>query len=167
MAIDDKSKEDDIQQEIHVRRKFSVAGVIGQQAGGAIKGASPVPKLTQVTTEIIQFIDQHVSDSSGALKSVLRRRIKANEVTIDLNINKPMLALREIIHPIMEKDSVLHEFVRQVDVRWGQIFKERPHFQQAGQSPHTDDEYTHESVRNELIKLLEKIEAVINGGKYP
>ena len=58
-----------------------------------------------------------------------------------------MLALREIIQHILEKEAVLHEFVRQVDMRWGEMYLERPHFQQPGEAPHPDDDYTHASVR--------------------
>jgi hypothetical protein len=40
-------------------------------------------------------------------------------------------------------------------VQWGQIMLERPYFQQPGQAPHPHDEYTHESVRRELERLLQ------------
>ena len=163
MSNDRKQKEDDIQREINLQQKFSVTGVIGRQSGGAMKGASPVSRLSQVTVEIIQFIDHHLSDPSGALKSVLNRTVKANEVTIDHNLHEPILALREIIRPILENNSILYEFVRQVDVQWGQIFNERPHFQEPGQEPHPDDEYTHESVRKTLMDLMGLIDATING----
>lgn len=158
MTTDHTSQDDDLQQELSAHQTFSVAGVIGRQAGGAMKGASPIPKLAQVTIEIVQFIDQNLSDPSGALKSLLRRRVKDNGVVMDRNIHTPLLGLREIIQPILEKDVVLHEFVRQVDVRWGQLFQERPHFQQAGQPPHPDDEYTHASVKRDLTTLLATLE---------
>ena len=51
-----------------------------------------------------------------------------------------------------------HEFVRQIDFRWGQIMEERPHFQRAGQPAHEDDAYTHESVRQTLGELLATVE---------
>ena len=151
------SEKDDIQQELRMQQKFSLSGVIGQQAGGAMKGASPVPKLAQVTTEILQFIDHNLADSSGALKSVLQRKVKTNELIVARHLDDPMTALHEIVQSILEKESTLQEFVRQVDVKWGQIFQERPHFQQPGEAPHPDDEYTHESVRDLLIGFMEKI----------
>lgn len=161
MAEGLKSKEDDIQHEVLVRQKFTLAGAIGRQAGGAMKGASPIPKLNQVIMELIQFIDHNLSDSSGALKSVLQRRVKANEVLIDRHLDQPLVGLKKIIQPLLEMDIVLYEFVRQVDVRWGQIFRERPHFQQPGQLPHPDDEYTHESVKSDLMDFMKKVENAV------
>jgi hypothetical protein len=38
--------------------------------------------------------------------------------------------------------SQLREFVRRVDMRWGQMYDERPHFERPGHPPHPDDEYT-------------------------
>ena len=48
--------------------------------------------------------------------------------------------------------------MRQVDIKWGQMYGERPHFQQPGQPPHPDDEYTHESVRQDLLDLQVKLQ---------
>lgn len=50
------------------------------------------------------------------------------------------------------------EFVRQVDVRWGELYQERPMFQRPGQAPAPEDEYTDESVRQILTSLLEKLQ---------
>lgn len=86
-------------------------------------------------------------------------------LTHNLNCHIHSLQKSIVLSFFLEKDSVLHEFVRQVDVPWGPLFKERPHFQQPGQGPHTNDEYTHESVRNDLMNLMEKVETVINGGE--
>jgi len=44
--------------------------------------------------------------------------------------------------------------VRQADARWGEMYDERPYFQQPGQTAHPDDEYTHESVRQALVDCL-------------
>ncbi|MGN7614483.1 hypothetical protein ACQZV8_20635, partial [Magnetococcales bacterium HHB-1] len=110
------------------------------------------------TQMLSQFVDQNVRDASGALKSILKRRIKANGPTIDQHLDNPLNALIEIIQPILDKTAMLHEFVRQVDVRWGEIYQERPHFQQPGQTPHPDDEYTHSSVTRDLNDLLSRIE---------
>ena len=68
---DDRKTKDSIKLELRQRQKFSFASAIGRKAGGAMKGASPVPKLEQVKTEIIQFIDSNLSDTSGAMKSHL------------------------------------------------------------------------------------------------
>ncbi|MGN7614334.1 hypothetical protein ACQZV8_19870, partial [Magnetococcales bacterium HHB-1] len=130
--MSEKQDQEDIQQELRKQQKFTVAGAIGRSAGGAMKGASPIPKREQATQMLSQFVDQNVRDASGALKSILKRRIKANGPTIDQHLDNPLNALIEIIQPILDKTAMLHEFVRQVDVRWGEIYQERPHFQQPG-----------------------------------
>jgi hypothetical protein len=57
----------------------------------------------------------------------------------------------------LQNQAFLYELVRRVDVKWSQIYDERPYFQQPGQAPHPDDEYTHESVRLTLNQFLETL----------
>lgn len=165
MGEQKKPEEDGIQHEIRMARKFTLADAIGQEGGSTMKGASPVPKLTQVTTQLLQFVDRNISDSPGAMKLILQRVLRANEVVVSQHLDEPLAALREIICSILEKDSVLYEFVRQVDAKWGEIFMERPHFQRPGQEPHPDDEYTHESVRNELGEFMKKVNDAIKDSR--
>jgi hypothetical protein len=40
---------------------------------------------------------------------------------------------------------------------WGEMNDERPHFQRPGQPPHPDDEYTHESVYQQLVELSDRL----------
>ena len=40
----------------------------------------------------------------------------------------------------------------------GELSQERPKFQRAGQAPDPEDEYTYDSVRQDLILLLEKLQ---------
>ncbi|MBF0621217.1 MAG: hypothetical protein HQL54_04755 [Magnetococcales bacterium] len=148
--------EDEIQRELREKQKFSMASAIGRSAGGAIKGASPIPRQDQAISALNQWVDQHLKDSSGAMKSILKRRIKASTAIIESHLDTPLSALTEIVQPLLESDPTLHEFVRQVDVKWGQEYQERPHFQQPGQAAHPDDEYTHESVKSALSQLLEQ-----------
>ena len=42
---------------------------------------------------------------------------------------------------------------------WGRALGERPHFEQEGRPPHSDDPYTAESVRIALSQLVEKLDA--------
>ena len=60
---------------------------------------------------------------------------------------------------LLGKEPVFHEFVRQVDQKYGEMYRERPYFQRPGQEPHPDDEYTHASVKNDLEGLLGLLEA--------
>jgi hypothetical protein len=54
----------------------------------------------------------------------------------------------------LSNHELLYEFVKQVDFKWGQMYDERPYFQSPGQAPHPNDEYTHESVKKKLRKLV-------------
>lgn len=157
--MDDSSKkrsenERSIEREIRGSRSFSLNEAIGREGGSLFKGESAVPRLSQITAEIANFIDQHVSDVSGALRAVLRRRIKENQVLVAKHEDEPIAALRELLSAILENETALFELVGEVDAQWGQTMLERPHFQEPGQAPHPDDEYTHESVRRELERLL-------------
>ena len=154
MSSSSKEQEDQIQQELRRKQKFTMSGAIGRSAGGAMKGASPIPAEEQGRLTINQYIDDHLKDPSGALKSMLKRRVKAQTRVVEAHVKEPLAALREIVEGIISRDAVLVEFVRQVDVRWGEMFMERPHFQQPGQAPHPDDEYTHSSVKDDLSGLL-------------
>ena len=73
----------------------------------------------------------------------------------------PIVALSEILESIIDNQQLLYELVRQVDFRWSQIYDERPYFQQPGQAPHPDDEYTHESVYQKLIELQERVKSYL------
>ncbi|MEM1281255.1 MAG: hypothetical protein AAGG53_14835, partial [Cyanobacteria bacterium P01_H01_bin.152] len=63
-------------------------------------------------------------------------------------------ALTELLQPLLTQDAYLREFVRRVDMRWGQMYDERPHFERPGHPPHPDDEYTIASVRSQLQALM-------------
>lgn len=147
----------DVQQIVFANRQISLADVIAKEGGSFMKGVSPVPKLLQVTTEINSYIAKHIVDSSGALQAVLQNWVKADEVRISQNLDQPLKALVAIVEAILSNTELFYEFVRQVDVRWGEIYDERPYFQRPGQTPHPDDEYTHESVREQLIDLLKSL----------
>ncbi|MDJ0692635.1 MAG: hypothetical protein QNJ41_29660 [Xenococcaceae cyanobacterium MO_188.B32] len=145
-----------IQREILSGRKFSLAEAIGREGGGFMKGESPVPKLAQAIAELQMFINQNLSDSSGALQAVLYVWVKTDS-RVGQHLNSPLTALNQMLSSLIDNQNLLHEFVRQVDHKWGQIYDERPYFQQPGQPPHSEDEYTHESVRLQLIELLDVV----------
>ncbi len=153
----ENERNQDIRQEILAGREFSLAELIAREGGDFLKGESPVPKLVQATTEINVFIAQNLVDSSGALQAVLQTWVKGDEANISKHLNAPILALDEILDAIINNQHLLYELVKQVDFKWGQIYGERPYFQQPGQPAHPDDEYTHESVYQTLIKLQQKV----------
>lgn len=149
---------DEIQREMRAQQKFSMAGAIGRAGKGLLKGESPVSRQDQAITALTQWIDRQLPDPSGALKSVLRRRVRSNELLVVRHLQQPANALREMIETILASNYALEEFVRQVDVRWGELYQERPLFQRPGQAPDPSDEYTHESVHRALTLLLEKLQ---------
>ncbi len=157
---DDRERDRDlaIQREILSGRRFTIAEAIGRQGGSFLKGESPVPKLVQAIAEINGFINQNLSDSSGALQAVLYVWVKTDS-RVGQYLNSPLVALNEILSSLLDNQDLLYEFVRQVDHKWGQIYGERPYFQQPGQLPHPEDEYTHESVRLKLIELLDIVKS--------
>jgi hypothetical protein len=152
----DPSKKEQ-QRKILMQQKFSIAGAIGRAGSGLMKGESPIPPQEQSIAQLNQWIDLHTPDPSGALKSILRRRVRDNELVMLRHLQHPFNALKEIIETILTSEYALKEFVRQVDVRWGELYQERPLFEAEGQAPNPADEYTHESVHQDLILLLEKL----------
>ena len=156
---DDESEERDrmIERDARRGRKFTLADVIGREGASFFHGESPVPMLARATAGLCMFIDRHVSDSSGALRAVLTRRVRTSDTIVAEHFDDPLDALEIIVDQTLSNDAWFYEFVRQVDAEWGRIMLERPHFQQPGEEPHPDDEHTHEEVRAELEALLDKL----------
>lgn len=161
MVTDPQSPQDDsdldLQQEIMRGRKFTLADVIGREGGSFMKGESPVPKLVQAKTEIDNYVCHTLSDPSGSLYAVLRQWIHSYDDEISHHLEQPLVALGVILHRILENRELFYELVRQVDVQWGQMNDERPYFQRPGQPAHPEDEYTHESVDQNLRELLDRL----------
>lgn len=146
-----------IEQELRLGRKFSLADVIGQEAGNFMQGESPVPRLVQARTEVLDQLDTHLNDSYGSLQQVLHHWIEGDDVRISRYLDTPIQALKELLTHILQSPETLYELVRQADATWGRMYDERPHFQQPGQAAHPDDAYTHESVRQTLVDCLNQL----------
>ncbi|MEO1125188.1 MAG: hypothetical protein AAFW84_01965 [Cyanobacteria bacterium J06635_15] len=150
-----------LQRDILAGRPFSLAEAIGREGGDFLKGISPVPPLAQAIATVERFIDQHLLDSSGALKATLQRW-----ATTDVRLSQQLhwqslsagelalVALHQIISELLNNPPLFYEFVRQVDMCWGQIYGEPPHFKVPGKPPHPDDEYAHASVHQALLDCL-------------
>ena len=147
-----------IQREIRSSRGFSVAEAIAREGGDFMKGVSPVPPLDQAKIALTQFVDAHLQDSSGVLKTCLHVWIHSDDAGISAHLDEPLTALHTLITDVLSSSERLYELVRQADMRWGEMYDERPHFQQPGQVAHPDDEYTHESVRLQLQALRSYVE---------
>ncbi len=135
-------------------RKFTLADVIGQAGGDFLKGESPVPKLVQLKTELKAFLRDELQDSSGALLLVLQNDVDEADALISQSFERPLVALQRYLEDTLSHPEKLYELVRQTDFRWGQLYGSRPHFNTPGQTPHPEDEYTHESVKQQLEYLL-------------
>ena len=148
----DSQDEELLLQDILDSRPFSIAEAIGREGGTFLKGESTVPKLVRVVTAINTFVDRNLRDPSAALQAILHQWIKTDP-RVSQYKETPLIALEEILQSILNNPDLLYELVRQVDIKWGQMYGERPYFQQPGQPPHPNDEYTHESVRKDLQNL--------------
>ena len=154
---EDRDREDlALQQDILESRPFSIAEAIGREGGTFLKGESTVPKLIQVITAINTFIDRNLIDPEAALQAILHQWVKGDP-RVSQYKETPLMALEQILRSIIDNPSLLYELVRQVDIKWGQMYGERPYFQQPGQPPHPNDVYTHESVRQDLLDLQTKL----------
>lgn len=149
-----------IERDCRQGRKFSLADLIAQEGGGDfLKGASPVPPLLRAKTEIKFFIEGNLPDASGILQATLQEWVASREPLVSQHLDMPLMALKQVVETLLENPQILYEFVRQVDVRWGQVNAERPHFQAPGQPAHPEDEYTHASVCQQLEVLRQKLVA--------
>lgn len=157
--------EEELQQmrrDVFSRREFTLADVIAREGGSFLKGESPIPKLVQLKGEINGFIRQNLPDASGALQTVLYRWVDEDTARISRHLDAPLRAFSGLLESILGNPSTLHELVRQVDMLWGEMNSERPHFQRPGQPPHPDDEYTHESVYQQLVELSDRLQSELD-----
>lgn len=157
-----KSKEEEeaeaeLQRESLVGRKFTIAEAIGRLAGpGMMKGVSPITGKEQADVKIQEYLRFHLTDSAGALSTVLLRHVKESQALL-AGFEQPLVVLAEYIQRILATDFRLKEFVREVDAEWGRSFGERPFFDKEGCPPDPDDPYTLESVRTALTQLFERL----------
>jgi hypothetical protein len=126
-----------IEAEIRNSRTFSLADLIGKEAGNL--GESPVPKLLQVKHTVIGFVDAHLPDPEGASQVTLRDMVMADDVACGRHFDNPLQALMEILQGLLSDDVTLQEFVRQVDMKWGKLYGDLPFFERPGKAPHPDD----------------------------
>ena len=149
----------DVEREIRQGRKFSSREAMARLAGpGAMKGASPVSPVQQAETEIGNWLNDNLADSSGALRVVIHRHLKGSQPLLE-QIEQPLGALAAYCQDLLESDYLLAEIVREADIEWGRSMEERPHFERQGAAPHPDDPYTSESVRKALDDALKRLSA--------
>jgi hypothetical protein len=118
-------------------------------------GGSPVSELEQARLEIISWIQSHLADPETALIITFIQYIRQEEDLLTQNLQKPLVALKNILLRIVENQSEIIELTRKVDSEWGRLFQERPYFQVEGKAAHPLDPYTYESIEKTLRGLVE------------
>ncbi len=158
---DEKDEDDEefIQRDILSGRKFSIAEAIGREGGSFIKGHNPIPQLDQSISFLTVFIEKNIIDSSRVLMTVLQTNVKNDRIKIAESIENPLKYLYNLIKSYVDNPHQIYELTREVDFKWGQINDENPYFQKPGETPHPNDEYSHEIVREKISDLLLKIKA--------
>jgi hypothetical protein len=155
-----RSKADaELEREIRKGREFTLEEAIGRMAGpGAMKGESPVTRRQQAAVEIEHWLIHHMPAGNDELQVVLLRCVRESKFLLN-NFDQPLAALAALCRHVLDSDYLLKEFVRRADVEWGQVQGQRPFFEQEGSSPHPDDPYTIDSVRNALCMLVTQLAA--------
>jgi hypothetical protein len=149
----------ELEREIRMGRKFSLADAIGRAGGaGVMKGESVVPRLRQAELEIDAWLRSHLGDGGGPFEVVLHRCVTASELMLE-SLDQPLSAVAAYCRRLLESDCLLEELVRDVDVEWGRAMGERPHFEKAGAPSDPNDPYTVARVRSALADLLQQLAA--------
>ncbi len=144
-----KNLPEDLQAEIRAARKFSLAEAIGREGGSFMKGESMIPRPLRATTAINQFIAAHLTDPASALSSTLQAWAK-DDIRIARQLDKPLVALMQIIESILSDPATFGEFARQVAIAQSRLTGDRAIF-----SP----EMTHEPIKADLTALLVRLKA--------
>jgi hypothetical protein len=121
-----------------------------------MKGESPATRLQQAYAELRTWLRGHLADGGGALEVVLHRRVAGSEQLLN-NLDQPLVVLASYCQRILDSDYHLEELVRDADIEWGRLMRERPYFEREGSPRHPDDPYTVESVRTVLAALLNEL----------
>ena len=119
--------------------------------GGGVIGTSLAYQLAKAGLQIVLL-------EKRAKEVVLRRRVIASEVMLE-SLDQPLGALAAYCRRVLDSDCLLEELVRDIDVEWGRVMAERPHFEKAGAPSDPDDPYTVARVRSSLSDLLEQMVA--------
>jgi hypothetical protein len=147
----------ELERRIRAERKFSIAEAVARNAGDdLLKGASPVTRKRQAELELEEYLEKHLVDAERALETVLLRKVSSSEMLLKQEYENPIAALMLYVERVLTSEARLQDFVRQVDVEWGRITDERPHFQKAGGEPDPNDPYSFSSVRNTLSQLVDQ-----------
>ena len=122
-----------------------------------MKGESTIPRPLRAHTEINQFITAHFSDHSAPVSTVLQSWAK-EDIRVSRHLDTPLIALSQIIESLLNEPTTFQEFFRQIAIAQSHLTGDRPHFQQPNQPPHPNAIHSHKSVKQQLAKLLKKVQ---------
>ncbi|MEL6779396.1 MAG: hypothetical protein AAFO06_19300 [Cyanobacteria bacterium J06597_16] len=148
----------DLEREIRLGRKFSMAEALGREGGSFMKGESTIPRPLRAKHTINQFITQHLRDPSSALSTTLQTWTN-NDIRVSKQLDTPLIALAQILESLLGEAVTFSEFSRQVAIAQSHITGDRPYFQAPGSEPHPNADYTHHTIQTELLELLATLEA--------
>ena len=147
----------EIQREIRAGRKFSLSEAIGREGGSFMKGESAIPRPLKAKNEIQQFLTFHLSQPTSALATTLFAWV-TNDIRASRQLDMPLIALTQILESTLAEPTSFCEFARQVAIAQSKLTGDRPYFQQLGQPPNPEADYTHTIIKAALSNLLNKLE---------
>lgn len=154
-----KSAEEELEREIRLQRRLSLAEAIAAQDKRTSQGACALPALQQARSKLGQYVRANLRDLSGALERQFEVQDGQHESLLGRQPDEPLEALWVEPSGNLATDAALLEFLREVDQRYGQMFGERLHLECPGQAPLPEDDDKNESVRAALSQLLTRIAA--------
>ncbi len=119
-------------------------------------GDDAIPRPVRARAVIYEFLEAYLKDPEGALKPTLKQWI-ADDVRVSRNLDTPLVALDEILRSLSQPPE-LYEFARAVNMKWGEIYGDRPYFQKPGQPPHPNAVYSHKMLQGQLEMLCQQLE---------
>ena len=153
----DSSPYQGLQAEIRAERQFSLAEAIGRESGSFMKGESAIPRPIMAANTIRQFIVTQSLDPSGGVATELVNWSVA-DIRFSCQLDTPLVALTQIVESLLNEPTTFYEFARQVAITQAKITGDRPYFQQPGQPPHPEAEYTHRSISQYLLEIAQLLE---------
>ena len=105
------------------------------------------------------YLKEHLSDTSGALRTVLLRRLASSE-HLDGRYDQPLQFLADGLQHVLASEERMRDLVTDADIEWSRITGERPFFEKEGKSPHPDDPYT-------LLSIQTTLKMCIRDSNYP
>lgn len=143
-----------VELEARMQLKFSPEqALLHAGGGGLLKGGNPLAPSQQAEYHLLHFLDQNLRDN--VMEKAVVQWVSLHRKQMDEHPEKPIQGLQSLLEWTLVQDAALVEFVRIVDVVYGEIMQENPRFQKPGEAPHPDDPYTHASVRQTLRHLTE------------